>query len=118
MENIIIQQTKLIFSLAILLSISVNLNAQIRGNGNIGTFSQELDDFDRLIIDLPARIIINCNANSGIEIRIDENLVDYISLESEDGVLNLKQKEWIKVSCCKYNVPSNLDYIFPFCCYF
>lgn len=84
--------------LFLLLLVSFQLQAQIKGNGNIVTKSFPIDQVKHLEINLNARIIVDFKADDQISITIDENLLDQIDFGVSQGYMNLQQKEWIEPS--------------------
>lgn len=84
--------------LFLLLLITFQVQAQIKGNGNIVTTSFPLDQVEQLDINLNARIILNFKAEDQISITTDENLIDQIDFQVTNGYMNLQQKEWIQPS--------------------
>ncbi len=84
--------------LFLLLLISLQLQAQIKGNGNIVTKSFPIDQLEHLEINLNARIILDFKADDQISITTDENLIDQIDFRVRQGYMNLQQKDWIEPS--------------------
>ncbi len=82
--------------LFLLLLLSFQLQAQIKGNGNIVTKSYPLAQIEELEINLNARVILDFKADDQISITTDENLVDQIDFTVSRGYMNLQQKKWIQ----------------------
>lgn len=80
----------------LLLLVSINAMAQVRGSGNVITRSYPLEDLTTLKVDLYAEVTVDMEAEPGLTITADDNLLSLINLEVEDGELILKQMEWIK----------------------
>lgn len=81
-----------------LLLFSIQIQAQIKGNGNVVTQSFPIEALERLEINLTARINISFKGDNQITITTDENLIDHIDFSIRDGFMNLQQKEWIEPS--------------------
>mgnify|MGYP000020277182 CR=1 FL=1 len=81
-----------------LLLFSIQIQAQIKGNGNVVTQSFPIEAVERLEINLNANIHINLKGDNQITITTDENLIDHIDFSTLDGFMNLQQKEWIEPS--------------------
>ncbi|NRB46684.1 MAG: DUF2807 domain-containing protein [Saprospiraceae bacterium] len=84
--------------LFLLLLLSFQVQAQIKGNGNIVTKSFPIEQVKQLEINLNARIILDFKADDQISITVDENLIDQIDFRVSQGYMNLQQKEWIEPS--------------------
>lgn len=84
--------------LFLLLLINFQLQAQIKGNGNIVTRSFPIDQVEQLEVNLNARVILDFKADNQISITTDENLIDQIDFTVSRGYMNLQQKEWIQPS--------------------
>lgn len=84
--------------LFLLLLINFQVQAQIKGNGNIVTKSFPIDQVEQLEINLNARVILDFKVDDQISITTDENLIDQIDFTVSRGYMNLQQKEWIQPS--------------------
>ncbi|NET34008.1 MAG: hypothetical protein F6K19_18630 [Cyanothece sp. SIO1E1] len=84
--------------LFLLLLINFQVQAQIKGNGNIVTKSFPIDQVEQLEVNLNARVILDFKADNQISITTDENLIDQIDFTVSQGYMNLQQKEWIQPS--------------------
>lgn len=76
----------------------INVNAQVKGNGNIVTEMIPLENFDFINLDLTTDLYIDLNQKNTISITTDENLVDLIDRKIQGNSLKLDQKEWIAPS--------------------
>ncbi len=85
--------------LYILLLLISNISlAQIKGNKKIVTKSYNVTTIKEVKINLYAKITIDQSIEESLTITADENLLDLIGKDVEDGKLHLDQKEWISPS--------------------
>lgn len=82
----------------LLLLISNVAFAQVKGNKNIVTKSYDVTSIEEIKINLYAKVTIDQSATEFLSITADENLLDLIDRDLEDGKLHLDQKEWISPS--------------------
>lgn len=75
---------------------SVNVNAQVKGNGKIVTKILPLENFNFINISLTTDLYIDSEGKNTISITTDENLIDLVDRNIRDRFLTLDQKEWIK----------------------
>ena len=86
------------FALFCFLISTINVSAQVKGNGNIVTKIFPLENFDFINLDLTTDLYIDLNQKNTISITTDENLVDLVNRKVQDKSLILDQKEWIAPS--------------------
>lgn len=72
--------------------------AQIKGNRVIETRNFPVEGLTNLAVNLYAKIEIDCEGPSTMEITADQNLFEYIDTEMVEGKIGLNQKEWIQPS--------------------
>lgn len=58
----------------------------------------EMEGVEEVYVGLYAQVIIDASANTGMTIRIDENLMDWVGKDVREGRLTLDQVEWIEPS--------------------
>ncbi|MBX2845001.1 MAG: DUF2807 domain-containing protein [Saprospiraceae bacterium] len=81
----------------LLVGSSTLVSGQIRGNGELTTKRFALGEVQELLININATIEIDAAANDNyIEITTDENLIEYLVPENDNGKVELSQKEWVK----------------------
>lgn len=78
--------------------VTLQLQAQIRGNGNIVTKRIPISTFETIDISLYAKTTIDCQSDEFLEITMDENLFEHIQSIVENESLILDQKEWVRAS--------------------
>ncbi|MDT0605826.1 GIN domain-containing protein [Croceitalea rosinachiae] len=83
--------------IAILLISSLGI-AQVKGDKNITTKTFELEKIQGLKIDIYAKVIVDDKADNKITIKADDNLINLIDRNVENGILHLNQLEWIQAS--------------------
>lgn len=90
----------LVISLITLLCLSNHAQAQwwkggetIEGNGNLTTSSRSVSEYDAIGLTGSMDVELIPGSEGDLEIVAEENLVDYIITDSEDGVLDIRVKE-------------------------
>ncbi|MEM9888470.1 MAG: DUF2807 domain-containing protein [Bacteroidota bacterium] len=86
----------LIFFLAFLFAQITS--AQINGNGKLITKSFPIENIQSVEIHLYADIEIDANGKAGMVIEAEENIMDLIAKEYDEGRLTLGQIKWIEPS--------------------
>ena len=81
-----------------LLFLQLSVQCQIKGNQQIVTRHYSTENLRSLEMNLYADVTVDCTAEAKMSITADENLIDLIETQIEDGHLKLTQKEWIKAS--------------------
>lgn len=71
---------------------------QVKGNKTIVTRSYNVTFIEEIKINLYAKITIDQSADESLTITADENLMDLIDRDLNEGKLHLDQKEWISPS--------------------
>ncbi|MDP3312506.1 head GIN domain-containing protein [Lutibacter sp.] len=89
---------KILTSLFVLFIVSTSLNAQIyskkiKGNGIIITKTRTITDFNKISVAGSFDVKLFKGTDRVITINTDENLMDYIITEVNDGSLKIKTKE-------------------------
>ncbi|MFK7947554.1 MAG: DUF2807 domain-containing protein [Saprospiraceae bacterium] len=82
----------------VLLLVTISVSAQVKGNGKIITKTIEIDDFEKFDLNFVANVVITCQEETSFEITVDENILPYIGINSEDGQLKITQDKWIQPS--------------------
>ncbi len=65
----------------------------VQGSGNIKSETRKLADFDTVSLKYPAEVTIKQGASNSIVITTDDNLLEQISADIEDGVLEITNSE-------------------------
>jgi len=73
-------------------------HAQINGNGVMITKTYNLDDIYKFESNFYADITLDMEEAPGITISAEENIIDYIGINTSNGRLNIDQKKWIEPS--------------------
>lgn len=105
---------KQIFLLISILTIGSNLYGQIYGNGTLVSKNVKIQGLTDIDIELNANVILDYSANESISIVSDENVIEFIQINIENGRMRIDQKMWIEPSSLpiiKIGCPS-LRYIY------
>jgi len=105
---------KKIASLLVLLILSAQLNAQmyskkIKGNGDITTSKRTVSNFTKIGVAGSFHVTLSKENISTIVIKADENLLEYILTEIENGELIIKTKKGFQIHSTK-----NIEIRVPF----
>ena len=93
-------KTKKLFPILTLILISISLSAcqftVIRGSGNLVTESREVSDFDKVRLDGAGRLYITQGEEESLEIEAEDNIIDKLTSDVENGtlVLGYDEKPW------------------------
>jgi len=79
----------MLFGLMASLFAGCNMDIGERGDGNIITESQDVGDFNAILLRGGFEIILVESNNPGVTISTDQNLMDLIKVEVNDGVLEI-----------------------------
>ncbi len=75
-------------------SCTINVNAEtVEGNGNIVTRGYDVSAFNEISVSLPAKVNYTVSDVYSCNIRVDENLLDYIEIKVKDRELLLGKKQ-------------------------
>lgn len=77
-----------IATLALLLS-ACNINV-VQGSGTIEQETRRISDFDRVVLSIPARMVLTQGESESLEISAEENLLPYIETKVENGTLTIQ----------------------------
>jgi hypothetical protein len=77
-----------IFTMMLLFLNACGMN-MIVGSGNLMEETRDAQDFDQVILSVPARLILTQGESESLEISADDNLLPYIHTKVEDGVLSI-----------------------------
>lgn len=64
----------------------------IKGNGNIAIQGNNLPDFNKVVIGVPGKVVVN-KGKAQIVIRYDSNLMPYVNAYVQDDTLYIKTKD-------------------------
>lgn len=97
---------KTLISILTLLIIGTSLNAQIftkkiTGNGKLITENRNLSDYDKISVAGPFDMILAKGKEGAISIKADENLMEYIETEVENGHLKIRHKKGYQLKSYK-----------------
>ncbi len=93
-------KTKKIFSVLALVLVGLSLSAcqftVIRGSGNLVSESREVSGFGKVRLDGAGRLFITQGEEESLEIEAEDNLMDKLTSDVEDGtlVLGYEEKPW------------------------
>lgn len=74
-------------------SINLGNGAQIKGNGNIVVESREVDkDFSKVIAQGIVNVYLTKGTTQEIEIEAEDNLLEFVVIENNEGVLQIRTK--------------------------
>ena len=94
MKNLII---KSLMFVTVFLQVQFSF-AQIRGNGKIITKEIKVKPFEKIHINFPVKVVIDANADYGLTITTDENILSEIVLGNKNNELEILQDKWIAPS--------------------
>ena len=94
MKNLII---KILVFITLFVQVQISF-AQIRGNGNIITKEIKVTSFEKIHINFPVKVVIDANADYGLTITTDENILPEIVLGNKNSELEILQDKWIEPS--------------------
>jgi len=83
---------KNLFMFLLLCFISVNLSAQINGNGHVISKTFDLHHFDRISVGGSFQVILTQSTDQQVVIQVDENLLQRIEVTVVDGTLQLSTR--------------------------
>lgn len=90
---------KQVFIIILLSLLSVQVQAQVYGNGTRATQTRSFEDLSKILININGKVNIICGAEEAkMEISYDENILDFVSTEMTNGLLEIGQKKWIEGS--------------------
>lgn len=89
---------KNLIALFIILCFSLSAQAQVRGDKNVVTKNFPMTNITAVVMELYAKVEIDCEAPEGVTITAEENLLEHIGIDLFDGKLVFDQKKWIKPS--------------------
>ena len=75
-------------------SCTININTEtVKGDGHIVTREYDINRFDKVVCALPATVKFSVADEYTCNVRVDENLLDYVDIKVEDGEMVLSQPE-------------------------
>ena len=75
-------------------SCTININTEtVKGDGHIVTREYDINHFDKVVCALPATVKFSVADEYTCNVRVDENLLDYVDIKVEDGEMVLSQPE-------------------------
>ena len=88
----------LFIALSMMLFTPVVAKERVRGNGNVTTKKIKIDQYDKIKIDETLNFIYVQDENEpSLEISIDQNLHDYISINIEESTLEVGVKNGVQI---------------------
>ncbi len=81
-----------------MMSITNQTQAQIFGNGQMKTITNSVEGLKNINIQFNGDIILDYNQKEVMTITADENILDFIGMEFNNGRLTLDQIKWIEPS--------------------
>lgn len=81
-----------------LISISIQAQAQIRGNGKIAQKLIDLKDLKSIDIQFNADIVLDFNQAEQMTLSTDKNVIEWVGIEFKNGHLTIDQIQWIEPS--------------------
>lgn len=79
-----------IFTLLCIFTITLNAQSTIKGSGNVVTKSRTVSQFNQLSVSGHFNVTLNKGNGTSIEIKAEDNLIEHITSEVEDGKLKIK----------------------------
>lgn len=93
---------KNIITIAILLVFTTSVSAQwfgkVKGNGNMVTKTRSVGEYDKVSVGGSFDVKLYAGAEGKLTITVDENLLEYLVTEVDDGKLKIKWKKGANVS--------------------
>jgi hypothetical protein len=71
---------------------------RVKGNGNLITQSKPVGDINGIELHTSFDVILNEGSPSNVKIEAEENLIQYIDLQVENGILNIRTQDnvWLR----------------------
>ncbi|MCS3802004.1 head GIN domain-containing protein [Niastella sp. OAS944] len=71
---------------------------RVKGNGNLTTQSKSISDINGVELHTSFDVILSEGSPSNVKITAEENIIPYIDLQEENGVLNIRTKDntWLR----------------------
>ena len=93
---------KRLIAIALLLTFSTNVDAQwykkVRGNGDMVTKTRSVGEYDKVSVGGSFDVKLYAGNEGSIKITVDENLLDYLITEVDNGNLKIRWKKGSNVS--------------------
>ncbi len=87
----------LIQTILILLILQTTGISQKMGNGVMTTQSRNFEEITELLVNINGKVKIICNSSENkIELTYDENIIDYVSTEYDNGFIEIGQSKWVE----------------------
>lgn len=85
-------------TLSMFLLMAFGIKAQINGNGSFKTITIQLSDLEKIDVQFNANLTLDYDLEESMTITADENIIEFIGMEFENGTLKLDQIKWIEPS--------------------
>ncbi len=82
-------------------------NKKVKGNGNVTTKIHNTEDYSKINVVGFMDVKLVSGAEGTISVTTDDNIQEYIKIESKDGKLTIKVKN-------KVNITTKKEYILPY----
>ncbi|HEY1199786.1 MAG TPA: head GIN domain-containing protein, partial [Niastella sp.] len=71
---------------------------RVKGNGNLTTQNKSISDINGVELHTSFDVILSEGSPSNVKITAEENIIPYIDLQEENGVLNIRTKDntWLR----------------------
>jgi len=80
----------LLLFVVILTGVACNIGVRaIQGSGNLVTETRQVSDFDSIALSGSGQVIITQGGSESLSIETDDNVIEYVKSEVEDGTLKL-----------------------------
>ena len=93
---------KKLIAIVVVLAFTVNAQAQwykrVKGNGDMVTKTRTVGDYDQVSVGGSFDVKLYAGAEGNIKITVDENLLDYLITEVDNGKLKIKWKKGTNIS--------------------
>lgn len=90
----------------ILIAFTSNVNAQwygkrIKGNGNVVTKTRNVSEYDQIGVAGSFDVKLVAGKEGNLTIKVEENLLEYLITDVEDGKLKIKWKKGVSINTTK-----------------
>jgi hypothetical protein len=97
---------KKLITILVFITVTGTLHAQwfgkrVRGNGTMITQTRNVGDYDKIAVGGSFNVKLVAGKEGKLTITIDENLLDYLITEVDDGKLKIKWKKGVNISTRK-----------------
>ena len=72
-------------------------NERVKGSGDVTAETRTIDDFDRIVLTGEGEVVFAVGSDGVVEIETDDNLLEHIETEVEDGTLTISTERNIDI---------------------